>query len=297
MQLKRILCPIDFSEFSIVAYQYALSLAEHYNADVIALHVVELWKLPFADYAAYEADYAKFSKAFNEGGEVRLREFVKKHSPDDIQPQLVTNLGNPSDSILSLSQSQNIELIVIGTHGRRGFDHLVLGSTADRVMRKASCPVLVISKPPREGVAADPNARHVHRLSRVLFCTDFSENSERALNYAISATAEYDAELTLLHVVEHVPRSAKADLLAACAEQLDKLVPPEQRNTLKVWTTVKLGKPYEQIVQHALEEQIDMITMAVRGADALDRAVFGSTTDRVIQLGPCPVLAVHTLVA
>jgi nucleotide-binding universal stress UspA family protein len=161
-------------------------------------------------------------------------------------------------------------------------------------MRKASCPVLAISKPPRESVAADPSARHVHRLSRVLFCTDFSKNSERALNYAISAAAEYDAELTLLHVVEHTSRSAEAELLAACAEQLDKLIPPEQRKTLKVRITVKIGRPYEQIVQHAHEEQIDIIAMAVRGADALDRAVFGSTTYRVIQLGPCPVLAVHT---
>jgi universal stress protein A len=128
MQLKRILRPIEFSEFSIMAYQYAISLAEHYNADVVALHVVELWKLPFADYAAYEADYAKFSNALNQGGEVRLREFVKKHSPDGFQPQLATNVGNASDSILSLSQ--NIEFIVMGTHGRRGFDRLVLGSTA-----------------------------------------------------------------------------------------------------------------------------------------------------------------------
>jgi nucleotide-binding universal stress UspA family protein len=91
MQLKRILCPVDFSEFSAMAYQYALSLAEHYNAKVIALHVVELWKYPFADYAAYEADYAKFSGALNEGGEVRLREFVKKHSHDGIQPQLLVH--------------------------------------------------------------------------------------------------------------------------------------------------------------------------------------------------------------
>jgi nucleotide-binding universal stress UspA family protein len=293
MRLQRILCPIDFSEFSIVAYHYALSLAEHYNAGIIALHAVELWKLPFADYAACEADYAKVSKALSEGGEERLREFVKKHSPDGFRPQLVVNVGNASDSILSFAQQHNIEVIVMGTHGRRGFDRLVLGSTTDRVMRRASCPVLVISKPP-EGKAADPNARHIHRLSRVLFCTDFSERSEPALSYAISAAAEYDAELQLLHVVEHVPRSAKAQLLTTCAEQLDKLIPAEQRKALKVQTNVKVGKPYEQIVQYALAEQIDMIAMAVRGADALDRAVFGSTTYRVIQLGPCPVLAVHT---
>src|SRR5262249_56858475 len=137
-------------------------------------------------------------------------------------------------------------------------------------------------------------APHVVRLSRVLFCTDFSENSERALSYAISAAAEYDAELRLLHVVEHVPRSAKAELLTACAEQLAKLIASEQRKNLKVQTNVNVGKPYEQIVQYAREEQIDMIAMAVRGADALDRAVFGSTTYRVIQLRPCPVLAVHS---
>src|SRR6516162_9747312 len=110
MQLNLILCPIDFSEFSTRAYQYALSLAGHYNAKVVALHVVELWKYAFADYAAYEADYAKLCSALNEGGEMRLREFVKKHLPDAIRPQLVVNQGNASDSILSFAQTRNIEL-------------------------------------------------------------------------------------------------------------------------------------------------------------------------------------------
>jgi nucleotide-binding universal stress UspA family protein len=295
MQLKRILCPVDFSEFSQMAYPYALSLAEHYSAEVIALHVVELWKYPFADYAAYEADYAKFSRALNEGGEMRLREFVTQHSQPGIQPQLVVSQGNASDSILSLTQRENIELIVMGTHGRRGFDRLVLGSTTDRVMRRAACPVLVISKAPHSSSAASPGGRHAHRLDRILYCTDFSENSERALNYAISATAEYDAELTLLHVVEHIPGSfTKDELTAQCAERLDRLIAPERRKTLQIKAAVRVGTSYEQIVHHAVEGHIDMVIMAARGAEALDRAVFGSTTYRVIQLGPCPVLAVHT---
>ena len=293
MQLKSILCPIDFSDFSVAAYRYALSVAEHYNAQVIALHVVELWKYPFADYGAYEADYAKFSGALHEGGEVRLREFVGKYPHDPIHPELVVNVGNASDSILRFAEEQNIELIVMGSHGRRGFDRLVLGSTTDRVMRRASSPVLVISKAPHDSMTADQRKRH--RLRRVLYCTDFSQNSERALNYAMSATAEYDGELTLLHVVEKVPgRMTKDDLIATCVEQLDKLIPREARTNLKARTVVTFGKPYEQIVRYAEEAQVDMITMAARGADALDRAVFGSTTYRVIQLGPCPVLAVHT---
>jgi len=130
-------------------------------------------------------------------------------------------------------------------------------------------------------------------LSRVLFCTDFSENSERALNYALSVRAEYDAELTLLHVLEGVPSSAKMEEAVATAmEQLDKLIPPEARKTLKIKTAVRIGKPYRQIIQLALEAQIDMVAMGVRGRGALDLAVFGSTTYRVLQLGPCPVLAV-----
>jgi nucleotide-binding universal stress UspA family protein len=295
MQIKRILCPIDFSEFSSMAYEYGLSLAEHYAAEFVILNVVELGKYPFADYAAYQVDFAKFSRALEEGGAVRLREFVKNHPEQKIQPRLVVCQGNSSDSILAFARREKIELIVMGTHGRHGFNRVVLGSTADRVMRTAECPVLVVSKAPNQSDASAPQEPHVHHLRRILYCTDFSQNSERTLEYAISATAEYDAELTLLHVIEHVPRSfGKDELIGMCAERLETLISPARRDSIKMNTAVRVGKSYEQIVQHSLENQIDMLVMAARGGEALDRAVFGSTTYRVIQFAPCPVLAVHT---
>ncbi len=228
LKIKLILCPIDFSEFSVSAYQHALSVAEHYQAKLVAQHIVELWRL-------------------------------------------------------------------MGTHGRRGFDRLMLGSVTDRVMRTAPCPVLAASKPPHGSVAAGKERGHVHHLSRILFCADFSENSERALRYAISATAEYDAELTLLHVLDGVPSSAKTEeATAAAAERLDQLIPPEGRKSLKIRTAARIGKPYAQIIQLAMEAQIDLVIMGVRGRGALDVAVFGSTTYRVMQLGSCPVLAVRS---
>jgi nucleotide-binding universal stress UspA family protein len=113
------------------------------------------------------------------------------------------------------------------------------------------------------------------------------------LNYALSCTAEYDAELTILHLLGEVPSLATTETLAAVAEQLDKLIPPEIRKALKIETAVRIGKPYREIIQFALEEQTDLVAMGVRGRGALDRAVFGSTTYRVMQLGRCPVLAVH----
>jgi nucleotide-binding universal stress UspA family protein len=294
LEIKLIVCPIDFSEFSIRAYHHAVSLAEHYRAKLVAQHVVELWRYPYADYAASLAEYERFSQALREGGKQQLQEFVKIHTHDKIQPELVVHQGTAPDSILSFAQAQKTDVIVMGTHGRRGFDRLMLGSTTDRVMRRAPCPVLAICKPPHDSMAAGEDGHHVHHLSRILFCTDFSENSERALNYAISATAEYDAELTLLHVLEEAQSPAKTEeAIARATEQLDKLIPPEARKTLKTKTVVRIGKASRQIIQLALERQIDMVTMGVRGRGALDVAVFGSTTYRVMQLGPSPVLAVH----
>ncbi len=293
LETKLIICPVDFSEFSVRAYRHALSLAEHYRAKLVALHVVELWRYPYADYAASAGDYAEFCRVLQEGGKEQLREFAKKHTDNQIEPELAVHQGMAADSILSFVQSPKADLIVMGTHGRRGFDRLVLGSVTDRVMRKAPCPVLAVSGPSSETMAGK-EPHHAHHLNHVLFCTDFSENSRAALSYAISAAEEYHAELTLLHVLEQVSSGAGAeDAVAQVMRHLDELVPPERRKTLEIKTEVRTGKPYQQIIQLALEAQTDLVVMGVRGGGSLDAAVFGSTTYRVIQLGSCPVLTVH----
>jgi nucleotide-binding universal stress UspA family protein len=200
-----------------------------------------------------------------------------------------------SDSILAYAEAQEVDLIVMGTHGRRGFDRLMLGSVTERVLRKASCPVLTVNNPLHDFIDSEKKPGPIH-LSRILFCTDFSENSQRALDYAISLAAEYAAELTLLHVLEDSPDAANVQqAIARATEQLDKLIPREAHSAsgVKTRTIVRIGKAYQQIIQLALEAQTDLAIMAVRGRGALDLAVFGSTTHRVIQFGPCPVLVVH----
>ena len=294
LEINLIFCPIDFSEFSVRAYHHALSLAEHYRSRLVAIHVVELWRYPYADYAASVGDYERFCHALRDGGKAQLREFIKKHVRPGVEPELLILEGRAPDLILSSSRERNADLIVMGTHGRRGFDRLMLGTTTDRVMRRARCPVLGVCQAPPEMTAASEESHHPHRLTRILFCTDFSENSEQALRYAISATTEYDAELTLLHVLEKTPGSARIEeAIAAASEHLDRLIPAVDRGTLRIKTAVRVGEPYAQIIEFAREAKIDTVIMAVRGRGALDLAVFGSTTYRVMQLGPCPVLAVH----
>jgi len=294
LEVKQILCPIDFSDFSVTAYRHAVSLAEHYRAKLVAQHIVELWRSPSVGFVANAGLYEQFCQVTRENSKEQLREFVKNYTPDETHPELVVDLAIAPDAILSFAQAHKTDVIVMGTHGRRGYDRLMLGSVTERVMRRAPCPVLAVCKRPHDSMAADQERRHVHHLNRILFCTDFSENAERALNYAISVTAEYDAELTLLNVLEDVPGSANvAEATAVAAEQLDKLIPPEGRKLRRIKTAVRIGKPYRQIIQLAEDTQTDLVTMAVRGRGALDLAVFGSTTYRVMQLGPCPVLAVH----
>ena len=292
-EIKRILCPIDFSEFSASAYLHALSLERHYRAKLFVQQVVELSRYPSASFAATAGLYREFCERLVENAEEELQEFLKNHAEHEVQPERVVQLGMAPDCILALAEAQNIDLIVMGTHGRRGFDRLMLGSVTERVMRRASCPVLAVRKPPHEPIALDPRRDTVH-LRRILLCTDFSENSQRALDFAISLATEYKAELTLLHVLEDVPVSASIEAATAmAAHQLDRLIPLEGHEPGRIKTLVRIGKPYQQIIQLALEGQTDVVVMGVHGRGALDLAVFGSTAHRVLQLGPCPVVVIR----
>jgi nucleotide-binding universal stress UspA family protein len=132
---------------------------------------------------------------------------------------LLTPISSP------FAEAQKADVIVMGTHGGRGYDRLTLGSVTNRVMRAAPCPVLAVCNAPRDLMREGEEHGQVHRLTRILFCTDFSNNSETALKYAISATEEYDAELTLLHVLEEIPSKSREGTIKATTEQLEKLIP------------------------------------------------------------------------
>jgi nucleotide-binding universal stress UspA family protein len=294
-KLQRIVCPIDFSEFSIRAYRYALSVAYRYRARLFVQHVVELWKYPYADVAASLGDYNETCRILRKGGEEQLQQFLKTSTNDEVQLECIVDQGTAPDCILAFAEAQKADLIVMGTHGRRGFDRLMLGSVTERVMRNASCPLLAVNKPSHALIESDKQPSAIH-LSRILFCTDFSENSRQALGHALSLRTEYNAELTLLHVLEDIQDSAKREqALATAAKQLRDLIPKDASTNgkSKITTMVRVGTAYRQIIQVALETHTDLVVIAVRGRGSLDFAIFGSTTHRILQFGACPVFLVH----
>jgi nucleotide-binding universal stress UspA family protein len=292
LKISRILCPIDFSEFSVLAYDYAQSLAWHYRASLLLEHVTETLT-PMYPYYAFPNAYVEISQELRAHAEQQLQEFAKTHTRHGVQPECSVHDGAVVNIILDLAEAQAVSLIVMGTHGLRGIERVVLGSVTDKVLRKAHCPVLAVRQPAHD-LATQAGVPDVIRLQRILCCTDFSDQSEQALEYAVSLATEYGAELSLVHVLEGVAGSTDIENeIAKVMESLEKRISPETRRDCKTKTLVRIGKPYQQIIELALESRTDLIVMGVRGRNALDLAVFGSTTYRVVQLGPCPVLVVH----
>jgi nucleotide-binding universal stress UspA family protein len=189
----------------------------------------------------------------------------------------------------------------MGTHGRSGFERLVLGSVTEKVLRTSPVPVLTV---PSHAPDAVPAGRDPFR--RILYATDFSPGSERALRYAASLAQHGAAQLTILHAVEHLPvgydpigvapfdfAAYNASIEDASKAKLREFVPDAIRLACDTDDVVTTGKPYVDILRIAQERQADLIVLGVHGRSALDKLVFGSTTEQVIRRATCPVLTVR----
>ena len=289
LKIERILCPVDFSEFSTRAYEYAHSFARQYRAKLFVQHVAE----PFLSIHHTQISQDLIDQVYSqEVAEVKQKVRELAAPGAEVEPEIVLERGPVADSILQFAECRDIDLIAMGTHGRRGLDRVVLGSVAERVLRKARCPVLAVHGPAEGSATAGDKTV---QLRKILFCTDFSDNSPRALEYAFLLACQYKAEISLLHVIERSSGGKDVDAeKQQVLQHLQTVVPENVRKCATVVPAVRAGKAYEQILEHAAETQADLIVMGVRGRNAVDLALFGSTTHRVIQLGSRPVLVVRT---
>lgn len=293
LKLDRILCPTDFSEASAIALEYAESFARRYGSELFVEHVIEPFGAAYGYYSFAEA-LKDIRDGLRSEARAHLERFVLTHCHGDLLPEIIVEDGSPTEGILACVEQKDIDLIVMGTHGRHGVDRLLLGSVTEKILRKSRCPVLAVRKPLHMASGESGGAAPIE-LRRIVFCTDFSESSLQALAYALSLAMEFNAELTMIHVLESVPQGTDVRHATELAMgRICAVIPPDADDWCRIKTVVRLGKPYQEIVQLSLEAQADLVVMGVRGRNILDLAVFGSTTHRVIQLGSCPVLAVHS---
>jgi nucleotide-binding universal stress UspA family protein len=297
ISIHRILCPVDFSEASRRALEHAAALARWYEARLFALHVVPLVPTTLSFPPAISA--ATMEPVPPEAFHAELRRFVAP-AADTVPAETVVMSGDPARTVLEQARALEADLVVLGTHGRSGFERLVLGSVAEKVLRRATCPVLTV--PP--AVAEHPaTARPPYQ--RILCPVDFSATSDRALRYAFSLAEEAKARLTVLHVLEWFPEQEIREhrhfdvpeyrrfLEEDARRRLAEAIPEDVRTWCEPVEKVGCGKPYREILRVAAEDRSDAVVMGVHGRGALDVALFGSTTNQVVRQAHCPVLTVR----
>jgi nucleotide-binding universal stress UspA family protein len=296
IQIRRILCPVDFSEFSRRALEHAVALSRWYEAELTILHVSPLTPTIFGlEPAPSEAILAPFDRAAV-GRE--LAAFVGDTKDVRPAPQRRALAGPTVGTILAFAAEAGTDLIVLGTHGRTGFERFMLGSVTEKVVRRAPCPVLTV---PRRAEGAPEGAL----FGRILCGVDFSDASRRAVDYGLSLAQEAKAHVTLLHVVEWLPDESfskypqfdvdhyRRTLLTDARAKLEELVPEDARNWCDPDTRLVSGKPYQEILRIAADERSDLIVLGVHGRGPVDRMLFGSTTQAIVRQAACPVLTIR----
>lgn len=293
LTLHRILCPTDFSAVSTAAEAYAAALAARYEARLALLHVDPPVPI-MAPYGEVPVDIRMFEeqRAQAERDLAAARERARSAGVL-VEAALVG--GYPGREILAAADEEEVDLIVLGSHGRGGVEHLLLGSVAEKVLRKAPCPVMVVpaTATPRPGAL----------FARILCPIDASPGSAEAVEYAVSLARETDGQLTLVTVVEPLPEPGEFTGLdtaeyqraaeARAATMLRQAVPEVVREWCRIDEQVVGGKPSTQILETAARLNADVIVMGVRGRGAVDLLAFGSTTNDVVRRSPCPVFVVH----
>ena len=303
VDINRILCPIDFSDASTHAIDHAVAFAGWCGARITALHVFSpvLVSAPDVDL---EGRGEAAGDIEMENLRTRTGAFCKAAPAAGIDLDVLIDRGQPARLILEHASSLPADLIVMGTHGASGFQHFVLGSVTETVLRKASCPVLTV--PPRaHGTSHLP-------FRRLLCAVDFSESSLTALQYAFALAEQSDAELIMLHVIEWPWREppaplasdlppAQASALAdyrryaeqSAAVRLTSLVPAVWSATRPPVTRISHGKPYVETLRLAAADSVDLILIGVHGRNPVDLHLFGSTTNQIVRQAACPVLTVR----
>jgi len=299
--IRNLLCAVDFTEFSLRAFQYAAGIARHFGSHLFVQHIVAV--PPETTWSSGESAIVKERlRGARRIAAEELRRLQSEADIEDLNTTYMLNDGDVRSQILETVSSRRIDLLVLGTHARKGMRRLVEGSLAERLVHEAHCPVLVVSKPQKDFVERESPASM--RLKTLLLATDFSRNSDRALTYALRWAAEWSGRVILFHTVETGMKTL-SDLLPESDpnleirirdawEKLRTLIPDPSHTPCQIDYEVRSGDPREEIIRCAADRKAELVVMGARG---LGRSSFawGSTISNVVRDGRFPVLAIRHL--
>lgn len=278
--IRHLLCPVDLSESSALALRHATALRSVLDGDLTIVYV----------RTARESATGRSLDG--------LETFVASIPGVAVSARLLEREGEPVSEILTTAGAVASDLIVMGTHGRTGLQRLLLGSVAERVIRRSPVPVLTV--PPGVKNAAG----EFIRLETVLCGVDFSESSPRALEYAASIAAAARARLVLAHALEWseeletLPETGTSGLPSSeddALARLNGMLTDEMRARCAPELMIGYGEPADEVLRLVRECKVDLVVLGVRRRNPIDLMVFGSTTRRLIREGACAMLTVRAL--
>jgi nucleotide-binding universal stress UspA family protein len=286
-----ILVPTDGSEHAERAARHGLALAERFDAAVHALGVADV------DAAAGPFNAGGVDDAFVERLEAECESAisaVRELADPAVSLETTVARGDPGEEIIGYVDREGVDLVAMGTKGRRGLRRFVTGSVTEHVVRRATVPVVTVRV-----TDSDP----VTDYERVLVTTDGSSAADAAVDHAVAVAGAFDATLHALYVV-NIEALAAGPTAAPPTDLLDQFRERGEEATAEIAdgaaeagveavTAVYEGFPGPAILDYADEEGIDLIAMGTHGRSGVERILLGSTTERTIRRSPVPVMSVH----
>jgi nucleotide-binding universal stress UspA family protein len=276
--LKNIMFATDFSEPSMKAFPYVAALAKKFGASVFACHVITPTSLvtaaPQAAPMLYEAEYNAAGK--------ELSNIVASPQLQGLKTKAAVPSGILGDALLDEIKSNNIDLVVAGTHGRTGLRRLLLGSAVEDICRVATCPVLTIGP--------DAPATAI-KIERILVPTDLSEESMRSLPLVMRLAGAYGASVTVLHVLpeETASNPDTKTLSEPVFRRMVSIFAPRLA-PLKTEYVIESGEAAETILRVAREKNADLIAIGIRSAFLPGFHLRTSVAYRIVAASNCPVV-------
>ena len=279
--IKTILLATDFSAEARSALQCAISLAKRHQSRLALVHVLPI-------EGAVEGESGPLmTDAIRHSAEKSMAKLEKTSNLKSLPHEAIIQSGDSWHVISQVLLDKHVDLVVMGTHGRGGIKKLILGSTAEKIIRHAPCPVLTVGLHVPSG-----SCKH---FGHIFYASDFSSGSHKALPYAVSLAEEDRAHLTLLHVIERDPisQSEVREWKQESREKLTQMISSDLDLPYKPEIEVEFGIPEVEIVRQAQARKADLIVMGAHKGGIVSRHLPWTTLHHVLQYAHCPVLTVR----
>lgn len=295
-KLARILVPTDFSRNAAHAFSYALAVARQFGGKITLVHVLDWPMIPATVGAAMTAETTITGDVKHE-----LEKLAKASVPAELLEGTLVRVGRAHRDIVEVARGLRMDLIVLSTHGRTGLKRVLVGSTAELIVRNASCPVLIVRRVAERKSPDVKKASLAPRINRILVPVDFSARTKSTVQFASALAQSMQARLALVHIVAPMPiryTRFRAEFKQHAAEtKLDarnklNVLAVTVPSSIKVDVLLREDIPHWGIVAAAKRWRSDLILLPTRGSRGMKDVLVGSTAEAVVRHAPCPVLTI-----